>query len=514
MQVFQTQISDPKEWAGLTTQNHLGWLGMHKPHMLNDVIRTIYKYGSSGDDFVNLVNTFPTVTVPNDTVPHRWMFAGATEKNVPLVGASVSLSAAQAGTYITTSNSPTTQLGYGGQHFFMVFNERYFSNREVIVGSRPMAFSLRIMAEPISNGSKWIYEVALFGARYGADFFVPIEDIAAGTRWSADFTPTAQTLSRGGSEPKYNSYYMLENYTSMIRKQLTCAGNMITAGGNNDPLMFKFATNTEGGKVETKSLWIDYQMWKFIQAFRADYARLLLFGRSTVNPETGTVNMKDPDSGYDIKAGLGFYEQISSSSTYKYTDFSLRTLESILMELSYNKKAMDDRHFILMTGEYGAMQFYKAARNEAAAVPFMLNNQLLNYKGDGMGSFKVGSINEYMWYNGIKVTVMVDPSKDNAVRNSAIHPDGGLMSSYEYDIVDAGSKDGNANIKRIAVAGYNDTFGYIAGLRTPFKPGAPMNSPNLIASSIDGYEIHGAMWGGLTIEDPSKVARMVPAFLY
>lgn len=505
MQVFQTQISDSKEWAGLTLQNHLGWLGMEQPSFLNDTIRVLYKYGSSGDDFINFVNQFPEVEVPDSMQPHRWMFAGATEKNVPLQYASTSLANALAG----TAASGTTQLGINGSSFWMVFGERYFSNREVIVGSRPMAFSLRIMGEPTQFGSKWAYEVTIYGTSNGEGFFVPLDDVAAGTRWSADFAPVSNEFSRGGSEVKYNSYWMLENFTSQIRKQMICSGSMLSAGSASHPLLFKFVH--PDGKVDT--LWIDYQMWKFIQSFRADQARLLLFGRTTKNAD-GSVSTRDTDSGHIIQAGRGFYEQIGNNNIYKYTDFNIRNLEKILMELSYNKLGINERKFILMTGQYGASQFYRAMKNEAAAVPYLWNNQQLSFGADGNGTFKAGSINKYVWWNGIEVTVVIDPTKDNAVRNSALHPDGGLMSSYEYDIVYNGETANGANVKRLKVKGLSETYGYKPGLRDPYTPGAPLSSPKLMVSSVDGYEIHGMYWGGLTIEDPSKVARLVPAYLY
>ena len=507
VKVFQTQVSDPKEWAGLTTRAHLGWLGMEHPQFLTDAIDAIYKYGVSGEDFVAYAKRFPAITVANDTTPFRWMLSGATEKNVPLLGASTTLADAQSGTYA----SGTAQLGLNQSSFWLVFAERYFSYPETITGARPFAFSVRIMSEPTPIGpNKWAYEVKLWGATYGENFFVPLEDVAAGTRWSAEYAAVSQTLSRRGSEPKYASYFTLENWPSMIRKQMICAGNMLNAGSASDPLLFKFVK--EDGTTE--SMWIDYQMWKFIQSFRADQARIMLFGRSTVSDD-GTVNIKDGDSGYAIKAGRGLYEQISPSTTIKYTDFSIRQLESIMMELSYNKKSMDDRKFLIMTGERGAMQFYKAMKNEAAAVPYLMNQQQLNFDGAGMGTFKVGSINKYVWYNGIEVSVVVDPTKDNGVRNSVLHPDGGFMSSYEYDIIDAGSTDGNPNIQRIEVSNMKEMFGYIPGLRNPYMPGAPQNTnPNIMATPVDGYEVHGAWWGGLNVRRPDKIARLVPAFLY
>ena len=42
-------------------------------------------------------------------------------------------------------------------------------------------------------------------------------------------------------------------------------------------------------------------------------------------------------------------------------------------------------------------------------------------------------------------------------------------------------------------------------MRSPYSPAGAKGSGKSMASSIDGYEVHMHKWGGMMIEDPTKV---------
>jgi hypothetical protein len=44
-------------------------------------------------------------------------------------------------------------------------------------------------------------------------------------------------------------------------------------------------------------------------------------------------------------------------------------------------------------------------------------------------------------------------------------------------------------------------------MRDPFSP-AGKGSPKMVASRVDGYEVHFQKWGGMMIEDPTKVVDL------
>ena len=60
-------------------------------------------------------------------------------------------------------------------------------------------------------------------------------------------------------------------------------------------------------------------------------------------------------------------------------------------------------------------------------------------------------------------------------------------------------------VKPKGVDDYN--WAYIPGMRDPFSAGGK-GKPKLVASPIDGYEVHFQKWGGMMIEDPTKVVDL------
>ena len=86
------------------------------------------------------------------------------------------------------------------------------------------------------------------------------------------------------------------------------------------------------------------------------------------------------------------------------------------------------------------------------------------------------------------------------------HPDGlGLTESHRILALDYGDNAGIYRVKPKGVPDYN--WGYIPGMRDPYSAGGK-NKPKMMASSIDGYEVHLQKWGGMMIEDPTKVVDL------
>jgi len=66
---------------------------------------------------------------------------------------------------------------------------------------------------------------------------------------------------------------------------------------------------------------------------------------------------------------------------------------------------------------------------------------------------------------------------------------------------------GDAGIKRIMPKGAQEEWGYISGLRDPWSPGGK-GTPKSIASEVDGYKVIRAKWGGIKVEDPTKIVDL------
>lgn len=224
-------------------------------------------------------------------------------------------------------------------------------------------------------------------------------------------------------------------------------------------------------------------------------------------------------SGHVIKMGSGIREQMEVSNTVYYNDFSIDFLTNMLAELSEGKLNMDERHFVLRTGERGAIQFNKAAKTEASgwlAMGFDNTGTNIIYKTSSNlneNSFGIGGqFTEFLGPNGIKVTLEVDAFYDDKVRNKILHPDGGVAESYRYDILDIGTIDGEPNIQKAQVKGAEDIRKWEYGVRNPF-PSAPDNFA-IVSHSVDGSTYHRMNFGlGAIVRDPSRTASLIPSIL-
>ena len=83
MLISPLQKYEPKDWTGLTTENHLGSLFAMEPQLVSSLIENIYKV-NLGDDLISFMNQFPMEYIDDDR-PYEWFLQGADEKNIPLV---------------------------------------------------------------------------------------------------------------------------------------------------------------------------------------------------------------------------------------------------------------------------------------------------------------------------------------------------------------------------------------------------------------------------------------------
>lgn len=490
MLISPLQKYEPKEWTGLTTENHLGALFMQEPQLVSNLIENIYKV-NLGDDLMSFLDQFPTQYIDDDR-PYEWLLQGADEKNIPLVGAEDS------------SGAVPTAAGINHTRFFMRFNERYFEATDVIVGEKPDIYKLRIVSDPVQVGTQFLYEVELLTS--DANLFVPSSELAAGTRWSKDYSIVEQTLSKRGGGVSHVSPFRMSNVLSMIRKQYLVPGNMIRKG-KNTPLAFSW--KDQNGKTQTS--WIAKLDWDFMTQFRREKAKLLMFGTSN-RAADGTYGNKG-DSGFEIRSGAGLREQIAPSNLFYYNFFDIDWLTEVMIGLSVGKLPEDKRRFVLGTGEYGMFQFHKAAESKASTFsPNFTQDRIQVDKKTGRMRY-VGQFLEYRTVNGITIELMHIPQYDDPIRNKVVHPDGGLAESRRYTIMDFGTAGGENNIAKFELKGDSDIYRYIPGLRDPFNPYNGMTSPSMAASSVDGYEIHRAYIGGIRVKNPMRMAEIIPSIL-
>lgn len=485
------QIVDPKYWGSFTREEHLAWLGKKSYQYIDEKIEKVYELNYGDDNIVSFINKIPVVEVDED-VPYRWKLMGADERNIPLVKAS-----------LTSNGSQVTEAdltGDQGQPFYLWFPERYFEVTTHMVGNNPESYQLRVLEEPVQDGTNWRYKVKLFGD--DLDLFMPASELEAETRFKELYGQTEQTLSQRGNSIHHASNFEMENTLSMIRKNYEVPGNLINAKSNGVLAM----QSSDGKDVQTK--WINKQEWDFFTQFRRDKARLFMYGKSNKLADGSYADKGE--SGNTMRSGFGLYEQMEAGNIMYYNTFNLDSLSSFAMQLSVGRVAEDKREFMLSTGEWGALEFHKAAQEKAGAYTGWSRSDH-NWKQGGAELDEV-QIKTYTFVNGIKFHVMIDPMKDNPIINTIPFKEG-LASSYTYDIWDFGTTNGEANIQRVSLKGSPEVYKVVPGLRDPYSPAGLGDTPGITSSMVDGYTLGKAFWGGIRVGNVKKTGRLIPNVL-
>ena len=117
----------------------------------------------------------------------------------------------------------------------------------------------------------------------------------------------------------------------------------------------------------------------------------------------------------------------------------------------------------------------------------------------------------YIFVNGIEINFILDKMKDNTIHNMLMHPSGGPVTSYIYDIYDFGTTNGKPNVQKIKVKDYEELYGYIPGMRDPYQPYNNLTTPRMMASSKDGYSVFKQWCGGIHVANPKKTGRYIPS---
>lgn len=489
------QQVEPKHWAGLTKQMHLAWAGYTKDAAyVDELLENIYEVNYGDDNIVSLANKFDTHYVDQET--YKWMLQGSDERTIPLIKATTMV----AGTETEITATSTIQPGLNGQPIFLYFPEKWFSAPATIAGDHPEDYQVRIQTDPQQAGaSQWKYTTVAFGSS-----FIPVEELLSGTRWSNMYAAVEREFSKRGSDMNFATHFTLQNTMSCIRKSYTAPGSVIKMG-QNIPLAMAFQ-GADGKKVYK---WIDKLGWEFYKACRREKAKLLIFGKSTIDPATGQSTVMG-ESGNPVITGYGLMQQMEGSNIAMYNNFSIDAFTDFLTQISFNKIPEDKRKFLVSTGTFGLTQFHKAASQKMSQISYLRSDHNIKMV-NGKVQLDEGQIMSVKSLNGIEISLMYDPMLDSpTVLGKVQHPNGGPVSSYIYNIWDIGTTNGKPNIQKVAIKGDEEYTSYVPGLRDPFTPGSLSQNMTMAAHGVDTYEVHKMYNASIMLRNPLKAARYIP----
>jgi len=496
MSVGKFVMTKGKSWSGLTLKNHIGAIFGRQPQLASK-LTTVLLQQSGMKNLDTTLSMFPEKTLES-AEDFIWKLVGSDERNIPIVEARYNGSVVASG---------DVGIGKARSSYELVFAEKIFTVMHLLGGPNPDVYQHRVIAEPFEENGVYVYTCEAFGGQETLKG-IPGDELLPGNRFSIEGAPVEDELSTKGAGISFTSPFTMRNSVTTMRLEHKVSGAMIDT--KVEPVYFGAieTRDQKNGKTHKSYTWMQEVYWQFEKALSTVKARTLMFGK-TNRDENGRFLNKG-ESNIEIKAGSGIREQMEVSNVETYNKFALRQLDDILAELSEGKLDWGERRFMLRTGERGAAQFNRAVKAEISGwLPLGFDNTGTNSIQKTSSKFHDNAYSagfqftEWKAPNNIHVMLEVDPMYDDKVRNKILHPDGGVLESYRYDILYIGAM-AEPNIQKIKVKGDDELRGYKAGIRDPFtgRRGGVMNH-------MEDSAIMTAMLGtGAMVIDPTRTATL------
>lgn len=481
-------------------KSHLGALFLREPQKATNLMVQLLAF-HTGKTLDTFLSQYPTKYFKSDE-EYTWNVIGSSRRNIPLVEARDIDG--------RTIEATDSNVGVGGEPFYLVFGEAWFGDQEVIVGNLNEVYPIRVLGEGRNEGTNTVYKVECWGSIPEG---IPAERLQAGERFSPEYAPVEGGLSRKAGTVRFSSPIAMRNEFSHIRIHSKVSGDLL-----NSKVAFGIPVTRQtknGYTHETVDMWMHEVQWELEQQWNEYKNYILAFGRS--NRDANGEYHNFGKSGEAIRTGAGLYEQMEVSNTMFYNTFSLKLIEDALYELSAAKLGMKERTFIIRTGERGAAMFSKAVLDTVSGwTAFQINadqlgivrktNSPLHQTALAAGAQFV----EFRAPNGVTVKIDVDHYYDDDVRNKVPFYLGGPAFSYRFDIFDIGTMD-QPNIFKVGVEGLEgDITGYEWGIRDPFT--GRVGNMNM-STDEDSATIHKFTTTGICVLDPTRTMSLIPSVL-
>lgn len=503
MQLNRWQVKEIKAWNGPLFDPKATLKAMHKnaPEKIRKAMVKLNCY-YGGKSLEAQLDEFDTHYVDTLNDFYYEILADG-RRNVQLVEARYQ------GNVIDESTEGNVGAG-AGAIIELVFGENYFFEGEVIVGEKNERYPIRIIKEPQPEG---LGQVRYFVECYNLPNGIPASELLPGKRFSPEYAPAEAGLSRFQGGIRRSSHSKVMGTLGTIRIDHKVAGDVDDyAVGMGFPVIDK------SGNEKVMTVLSSWEDWEVEKEFANYKHNMIAYGTGTVD-ENG-VSTVIGKSGREIKAGLGLYPQIEQTNAIYFNFFSLDLLEAILMQLSYNKLGIDDRNFIIRTGQGGAGLFHKAVLNHVSGwQSFLLEAEGLGIQKTNsnlhQNALKAGfQFTEYLSPNNIRVRIEVDGSYDDPVRNKILMPGTQLPAmSFRMDIIYKGTKE-QPNIQKLGYKKFQkyggELRGYSSGFRNPFT--GDMNV-NYMATDEDSATITKFTHTGVVVYNSDLCASLIPEVL-
>ena len=474
------QLYKGKYFSDLVDENMLSRALAIKPHEVSSIVSYVFGAKDTGySSFIDILTGGLGKTMAIEQREFTWKVMIESDRAVTI------RSAKWNGTEITAANIDTITAGLGNTPIQLWLEDKWFGPGAILEFD-DWNYTVRVSGEPYQDGNEWVYTV--FVADGQSDSYIPGLYLLPGKQVSRQGS-AYEEYSEEADILNYNSHFEMKNCLTTLRLSYDITGTAYST------VMAIALRNPETGK--TSYLWADYQEWVALREWYKRMERMLIYGKYNANLD-GSVSLMG-SNGRPVYTGACLLQQISPANQRPYTVLTADIIEEFLFDLSYNVLGTNERKFVAFTGEMGLREFDKVLKQKAEGMRLI---DTVFVTGSGQDLKLGGQFKTYAMTNGIELTVKYASCFDDLIHNRKLHPvTGKPLESYKFVIVDFGTRDGEANVVKVARKGRELVMWNTSGSVAP-GAGYAKSITTGRSNAKDGYSVHYLGEVGIMLRDP------------
>lgn len=481
------QLYKGKWFSDLVDENMLTNALLVEPHKISNVIS--YVFGTKDDGYSTSLDFLTGglgKTMVIDQREYEWSVMIDTDRAVNIRRAIFQ------GTEITADNADTTLAGIGNQPIILHLEDKWFGPGAILEFD-DKEFQVRVSGAPYQDGTEWVYTCYVADGQAGSyipgDLLLPGKQVSRLASAYEEYSEEADILN-------YNTQFKMRNHLTTVRLSYDITGSAystVLAIALKDP---------KTGK--SSYLWADFQEWKALREWKKREERLLVYSKYNAKPD-GTTDLMGTN-GRPVYIGAGLLQQIAPANKRYYTELTPELLEDFLFDMSYNMLGTNERKFVALTGEMGMREFDRILKERASGFN-LIDTKFIT--GSGQELTLGGQFTTYKMTNGIEMTLKHFPLYDNITYNRKLHPiTGKPLESYRFTFLDFGTRDGEANIVKVARKNREFVMWNTSGSVAPGQGYG--KAVNVVRSNAkDGYAVHFLGEVGIMLRDPRACGELI-----
>ena len=403
---------------------------------------------------------------------------------------------------VTEVTETATSPGRSGLEFKIVLDKPWFQEPDIIIGENN-EYPLEVIGTPEQRGLGWEYKVVMMGEDNSRSF--PTALFQTGREFCKVGTTIVREDNNKYGTMQFNTIFALRSQTGMVAEKFQFTDRMLRVDKNSSSKSqikhWRVPFMDANGKTYANFMpMVEAELWNQVYE---DIEWALNFGRQ------GT---KVGYNGYLKKTSPGLRQILNDGHTLTHNgNLTLTQLDEWLSSIYRGRKDANAnaRKVVLSTGEMGAIMFHNMVATDASQFLTVDSNYIA--KNPDVRHLSFGAqFTHYVGKNGLDVTVMLDPAKDNPDWCPQVHPvyTDTTIDSWRMDILDFGlTKEQTVGNTRnnIEMVCEDNADVYFCTHGKWNKSGFPINDGSQgLSGGVSGYASMIEKSFGLMVRDVSR----------